>query len=153
LSQMFQPRDDESEGTMRRQKNTFAVQVNGETVHECTLADAAWRVAHVRGARRTGPNPNERRALRGRLRLRGGVERSGSMTWILGTVALGLFVSMVLVLRRYQMVAGRLDRALAENRRLRAKLMEEEDGPDIPRWIRHPDTDGMPLRKPRRISE
>jgi hypothetical protein len=75
------------------------------------------------------------------------------MTWILGTVALGLFVSTVLVLRRYQMVAGRLDRALAENRRLRAKLMEEEDGPDIPRWIRHPDTDGMPLRKPRRISE
>jgi hypothetical protein len=51
LSQMFQPKDDESEGTMRRQKNTFAVQVNGETVHECTLADAAWRVARMYEAR------------------------------------------------------------------------------------------------------
>lgn len=72
------------------------------------------------------------------------------MTWILGTVALGIFVSTVLALRRYQVV-GRLDRALAENRRLRAKLTEEEGGPQVPRWVRNPDTDGMPLRKPRKL--
>jgi hypothetical protein len=75
------------------------------------------------------------------------------MTWILGAVALSLFVLTVLVLRRYQMVAGRLDRALAENRRLRAKLLEEEEGPQAPRWVRPPDTDGVPLRKPRKIGE
>jgi hypothetical protein len=73
------------------------------------------------------------------------------MTWILGTVALGFFGSTMLALRRYQVVVGRLDRALAENRRLRAKLMEEEGGPQVPRWVRHPDTDGMPLRKPRKL--
>ena len=73
------------------------------------------------------------------------------MTWILGTVALSLFVLTVLVLRRYQIVVGRLDRALAENRRLRAKLTEEEGGPQVPRWVRYPDTDGMPLRKPRKL--
>jgi hypothetical protein len=27
---------------MRRQKNTFAVRVYGETVHECAREDAAW---------------------------------------------------------------------------------------------------------------
>jgi hypothetical protein len=71
------------------------------------------------------------------------------MTWILGAMALGFFVLTLLVLRRYQIVVGRLDRALAENRRLRAKLTEEE-GPQDPHWVRHQDTDGMPLRKPRK---
>ena len=36
---------------MRRQKNRFAVQAGGETVHERTLADAAWRVAYMYKAR------------------------------------------------------------------------------------------------------